>query len=117
MRSSVEEFLVFCNQLRQRSALISLGCCAGKVQWLQVVGRIVSVNSERLIVRGRSSEVELSLRRAVFERNTLSESKVVEFTPDDPKRSIRPDWEIRWGKRSFVLFGERLLSDKERMGL
>lgn len=111
MRSSVEEFLLFCNQIRQRSAIVQVGCCLGRVQSLQIEGRIFAADVEVLGIRGRGCEVEFSLRGAVFERTTLSSLPVVRLSLE----AACPTWEIRWGKRTFALLWERSLGKEYPM--
>jgi hypothetical protein len=108
MDSSVDFFMVFASQLVQRSALIRALVASGKVQSIDITGRVVGVGPTFLMVRGRGCEVEVNLAGA--NRFTFWKPKDFPFVtmrPNDPGWASRPLWEVRWPR------GDRLLISEE----
>lgn len=103
--SSVTDFLLFCNQLRNKSALVRLVGGGGKVVSVVLDGRILAVRPDVLTVKGRGCEICLDLTKAEFRLDRGGDGKVVTL----PSANRPPFWEIRFPRGGTFLFGEQPL--------
>jgi hypothetical protein len=107
MRSSaLNDFLLFCNQLRKKSALVRVEGGGGKVMLVSVDGRITGAGPAGLTVKGRGCELWLDLDGAAVERWTPKDARVVTLRPADPGWVSRSTWEIRFRRGGMFLIGE-----------
>jgi hypothetical protein len=113
MRSSgVDEFLLFCNQLKKKSSLVSLGGTGGKLINVTVRGRITAASVLGLIVEGRGCELHLDLEKAAFRHWRPKDGSVVTLRREDPAWAFRPMWEIRFPRGGVFILGEVAPRDK-----
>ena len=108
MRSSLlDDFLLFCSQLKKKSAVVTFGgTTGGKIVCVEVTGRITGITREGLIVKGRGCELWLELEGAEIKHWRPKDASLVTLRPADPKWATRSSWEIRFRRGGTFLVGE-----------
>ena len=105
--SSTEDFLQFLIQLKHQSSLLHVSGNIGRLNFFEVLGRVVSTNSDCLKVRGRGCEMEFFLSGAKFDCVVPKDLPQVPIRTQDPEWLFRPEWRAVWRNGDTILFGER----------
>ena len=107
MRSSKEQFLKFCIQLKQKSSLVWIEVSNDWIFSVHLEGRITLARLDALTVEGRGCKATFDLSEADdFDRWTPRDSRKVTLRADDPEWPFRSVWSIILPDDAGFLLGE-----------
>ena len=105
-RSSLEAFLLFVIQAKQKSSLLRFSGIFDRLELFEVDGRVSGVGDDGFRVIGRGCDITFNISGARFECFVERDLPVVVLRPDDPESALRPLWKLEWESEDVLYVGE-----------